>query len=92
MPPTLQLNPNNWVRDSAHEIDQTPVLRVPQGLQFEVDDIELDWQFSSTFDYIHCRYMNGALKNWPRLMEQTFQYVSLVHQLPYLLNRDCQTP
>ncbi|KAK7706430.1 hypothetical protein SLS57_009664 [Botryosphaeria dothidea] len=45
---------------------------VPQNVKFEVDDVEADWLYSSPFDYIHCRFMAGAIKDWPHLMRQCF--------------------
>jgi hypothetical protein len=48
--------------------------RVPPNVTFEVDDIEAEWCFSQRFDYIHCRYLAGAIGDWPRLMEQTFKF------------------
>jgi hypothetical protein len=47
---------------------------VPPNVVFEVDDIEAEWCFSRPFDYIHCRYLTGAISDWPRLMEQAFKY------------------
>jgi hypothetical protein len=47
---------------------------VPPNVTFEIDDIESDWCFSRSFDYIHCRYLAGAITNWPRLIEQAFKY------------------
>ncbi|RDW74914.1 hypothetical protein BP6252_06056 [Coleophoma cylindrospora] len=47
---------------------------VPPNVQFEVDDIENTWLFSSPFDYIHCRYLAGSLANWPKLMSQAFAH------------------
>jgi hypothetical protein len=48
---------------------------VPPNVTFEVDDIEEAWRFSSSFDYIHGRYLAGAIKDWPRLMRQAYEYV-----------------
>lgn len=39
---------------------------------FEVDDVEQEWTHSHPFDYIHCRYMAGSIKDWPHLMSQSF--------------------
>ncbi|KAF2802298.1 S-adenosyl-L-methionine-dependent methyltransferase [Mytilinidion resinicola] len=47
---------------------------VPPNVKFEVDDAENEWVYSSKFDYIHCRYMAGSLKDWPRLMQQAYKY------------------
>ena len=48
--------------------------RVPRGKQ--VDDIEDEWLNSAPFDYIHSRYLAAAILDWPKLLRQTFQYVS----------------
>ncbi|KIW07998.1 uncharacterized protein PV09_00944 [Verruconis gallopava] len=47
---------------------------IPPNLQFEVDDIEQEWQYSYQFDFIHCRYLNGAIRDWPKLVQQAFKY------------------
>lgn len=33
---------------------------VPPNVQFEVFDVETTWDYSSPFDYIHCRYLWAA--------------------------------
>ncbi|KAB2575729.1 Methyltransferase type 11 [Lasiodiplodia theobromae] len=43
---------------------------VPPNVRFEIDDVEADWLHSAPFDFIHSRFMAGAIKNWPRLMRQ----------------------
>ncbi|KAL1614208.1 hypothetical protein SLS54_009926 [Diplodia seriata] len=47
---------------------------VPPNVKFEIDDVEDDWLYSTPFDYIHCRFMAGSLKDWPRLMAQAFRH------------------
>lgn len=49
------------------------VFRVPPNVSFEVDNIELDWIYTSDFDYIHGRYLAGAIKDWPRLIQQAYK-------------------
>jgi hypothetical protein len=44
-------------------------------VRFEVDDIENDWLHRHKFDFIFCRYLLGAIKDWPRLMRQTYECV-----------------
>jgi SAM-dependent methyltransferase len=44
----------------------------PPNVKFIVDDIEQDWVESQTYDYIHCRYMAGSIKDWPRLFKQIY--------------------
>lgn len=47
---------------------------VPPNVTFEVDDMENTWEYSSQFDLIHARYLAGAIKDWPRLIEQAFKF------------------
>jgi SAM-dependent methyltransferase len=47
---------------------------VPPNVKFEVDDVEAEWVYSSKFDFIHCRYMIGSIRDWPRLIQQAFQF------------------
>jgi len=47
--------------------------RVPPNVMFEVDDMEKKWMYPTKFDYIHCRYLAGSIKDWPRLMQQAFK-------------------
>lgn len=43
---------------------------VPPNVSFEIDDIEADWSFPCTFDFIHLRAMGGSIKDWPALLEK----------------------
>jgi hypothetical protein len=47
---------------------------VPPNVHFEVDDVEADWTYSTKFDFIHCRCMGNAIRNWPRLVKQCFEF------------------
>lgn len=44
----------------------------PPNVRFVVDDVELDWAEPEPYDLIHCRYMAGAIKDWPRLVRQMY--------------------
>ncbi|KAK0622006.1 S-adenosyl-L-methionine-dependent methyltransferase [Bombardia bombarda] len=44
----------------------------PPNVHFVVDDVELDWAEPQLYDFIHCRYMAGGIKDWPRLIGQMF--------------------
>lgn len=44
----------------------------PPNVKFMVDDVELDWAEPEPYDYIHVRYMAGAIQDWPRLVRQIF--------------------
>ncbi|PGH14391.1 hypothetical protein AJ79_03033 [Helicocarpus griseus UAMH5409] len=46
---------------------------VPANLKFVVDDVEDEWAYEhEPFDYIHGRFLVGAIRDWPRLMRQAF--------------------
>jgi hypothetical protein len=49
---------------------------VPENLQFEINDVEDDWVFNTTFDYIHIRGMDAAIGDWPRLLQQAYENLS----------------
>ncbi|KAF0317860.1 Secondary metabolism regulator LAE1 [Colletotrichum sp. SAR11_59] len=46
---------------------------VPPNVKFIIDDVELDWMEPEKYDYIHCRYMAGSIKDWPRLLNQIYE-------------------
>ncbi|KAF4987147.1 hypothetical protein FGRMN_10531 [Fusarium graminum] len=45
---------------------------VPPNVKFVIDDVEADWVEPEPYDYIHCRYMAGSIKDWPRLLKQAY--------------------
>ncbi|XTI89896.1 S-adenosyl-L-methionine-dependent methyltransferase [Cenococcum geophilum] len=48
---------------------------VPPNVKFEVDDVESAWAYSEPFDYIFCRYLCSAIKDWPGLVKSTLENV-----------------
>ncbi|KAE8309786.1 hypothetical protein BDV41DRAFT_546865 [Aspergillus transmontanensis] len=46
---------------------------VPPNARFLVDDYEDDWIYQDQFDFIHGRYLAGAVKDWRRLMTQAYK-------------------
>ena len=50
--------------------------RVPPNVTFEVDDVEDPWTYSKKFDFIHCRTMANAIRDWPKLVKNCFEYVT----------------
>ncbi|KAL4893229.1 S-adenosyl-L-methionine-dependent methyltransferase [Aspergillus ambiguus] len=48
---------------------------VPPNCLVEIDDFELDWNFSQCFDYIHARSFGCSVNDFPRLFKQ--EYVNL---------------
>ncbi|QKX57633.1 uncharacterized protein TRUGW13939_04751, partial [Talaromyces rugulosus] len=65
-----------WAIDMGDEYPSAEVLgndlspiqpaMVPPNVRFEVDDMENEWVYSSKFDFIHARYLAGAIKDWPK--------------------------
>jgi hypothetical protein len=51
-------------------------LWLPPNLRFEIDDAEADWTWKrDSFDYIHNRNFVCAIRDWPKLIKQSFEYV-----------------
>lgn len=48
----------------------------PPNVRFEVDDVEADWTYHAKFDFIHCRFMGNAIRDWPRLVSQCFEHTT----------------
>ena len=49
--------------------------RVPPNCRFEIDDAEDDWTWDEeSFDYIHNRNFVCAIREWPKLVQQAYQY------------------
>ena len=51
--------------------------RVPDNVQFQIDDVEdKEWNWpDSYFDYIHSRFMVASISSWPRLIRKAFKFV-----------------
>ena len=47
---------------------------VPPNVHFEVDDVEAAWTYAQKFDLIHCRSMYTAIRDWPKLIEQAYEF------------------
>lgn len=72
-----------WAIDFADEYPEAQVIGtdlspiqpywVPPNCKFEIDDAELPWTWpDGTFDYVHMRYLVGAVGDWPRLFRQAY--------------------
>lgn len=44
--------------------------RIPPNCRFEIDDFELQWNFSYRFDLIHMRGIEGSVKDFDQLFKQ----------------------
>ncbi|KAM5349252.1 hypothetical protein ACJ41O_005759 [Fusarium nematophilum] len=71
-----------WAVDYADEhpeaevigIDLSPTQPefVPPNIQFIVDDIDEEWNYSKPFDYIHSRMMNLSVKDWKDYIQKIY--------------------
>ncbi|KAH6717972.1 S-adenosyl-L-methionine-dependent methyltransferase [Leptodontidium sp. MPI-SDFR-AT-0119] len=66
---------------------------VPPNLQFEVDDLEKDWNFTHKFDCIHSQLVIGAFQDWPRFIKQSLQFLEPggyleVHDIDFVIKCD----
>ncbi|KAK7753051.1 hypothetical protein SLS62_005001 [Diatrype stigma] len=49
---------------------------VPPNLKFEVDDVTLEWTYEpDSFDYVHMRWLVGAIPDWDELFRQVYRAV-----------------
>ncbi|KAE8152654.1 S-adenosyl-L-methionine-dependent methyltransferase [Aspergillus avenaceus] len=56
------------------DLSPTQPQLVPPNAKFLVDDFEEEWIYEDRFDFIHARYLAGAVRSFPKLMEQAFKY------------------
>lgn len=47
---------------------------VPPNCHFELDDIEQLWTWPDSFDFIYSRDLLLAIRNWPKLIDQTYKW------------------
>ncbi|TDZ53090.1 Secondary metabolism regulator LAE1 [Colletotrichum trifolii] len=45
---------------------------IPPNVRFEVDDVESPWVGHEKYDFIMCRYMAAAIKDWPKLIRNIY--------------------
>ncbi|KAF7543018.1 hypothetical protein G7046_g10072 [Stylonectria norvegica] len=73
-----------WAMDFADQYPQTEVIGsdlspcqpqwVPPNVRFEVDDATLEWTWKdNTFDFIHIRYLFGAIRDWNALFKEAYR-------------------
>ena len=75
-----------WAIEMADRFPQAEILGndlspiqprwVPPNVRFEVDDVEEAWTYAQPFDFIFCRCMYAALKDWPALIRRCFENVT----------------
>ncbi|KAF4332988.1 hypothetical protein FBEOM_13207 [Fusarium beomiforme] len=48
---------------------------VPTNLRFLIDDIDEEWEYGQSFDYIHSRMMVFSIKDWENYIRKIFKHV-----------------
>lgn len=98
-----------WAIDMADKYPSAQVLGidiaavqpswVPPNCQFEIEDVENDWLYASdSFDFIHAREFLLAIRDWDRLIEQSFRclkpgsYIELSSTWPCVRSDDKTLP
>ncbi|KAM5353358.1 hypothetical protein ACJ41O_000008 [Fusarium nematophilum] len=75
-----------WAMQAADEFASASVIGtdisaiqpdwVPPNCSFQIDDAQEDWTFRTDFfDFIHMRYLYGAIQDWGRLYSQAFSHI-----------------
>ncbi|KAI0440790.1 S-adenosyl-L-methionine-dependent methyltransferase [Xylaria telfairii] len=73
-----------WAIDFADQYPHAEVIGVdispsqpqwiPPNLKFEIDDVTQPWTYApNSFDYIHMRWLIGAIPNWYTLFREVYQ-------------------
>ncbi|KAH0537106.1 hypothetical protein FGG08_006067 [Glutinoglossum americanum] len=75
-----------WAIDMGEQYQSTEVIGtdlspiqpkwVPPNVRFIVDDCESDWVYQPNhFDFIHGRHLAVAIRDWPKLLKQSFKHL-----------------
>ncbi|KAK4505182.1 hypothetical protein PRZ48_003145 [Zasmidium cellare] len=74
-----------WCIDMADELPEANILGVdlspiqptwvPPNCKFELDDFDAQWTFDKKFDLIHGRMMITSSADFPRLFQQSFEFL-----------------
>jgi hypothetical protein len=65
-------------------VDLSPIQPtwVPPNVKFIVDDVESPWLHPrNSFDFIHSRHTVMAFKDWPKLLDNVYTYVTTTYFL-----------
>ncbi|KAJ4248145.1 hypothetical protein NW762_012915 [Fusarium torreyae] len=54
-------------------LDDSNIASIPPNVQFLIDDIDEEWEYSQPFDYIHSRMMNFSVRDWPDYLRKIYQ-------------------
>lgn len=62
-----------WYVLKRYGKNSADISRVPPNCHFEIDDAEDNWMFpKNSFDYIHARDFYHSIRDWPKLVRQSF--------------------
>lgn len=60
---------------------------VPPNCQFQIDDVEMPWALEhNNYDLIHARDLLLSIRDWPRLVDQAFEYANSLKKMGHLTN------
>jgi hypothetical protein len=45
----------------------------PPNAKFEMDDFNVDWNYTNKYDLIHERELLGSVTSWPKFYERAFK-------------------
>ncbi|KAM0327107.1 hypothetical protein ACHAQA_006235 [Verticillium albo-atrum] len=56
------------------DLSPTQPVWLPPNLSFEIDDCTRPWTWkANTFDFVHIRYLFGAITDWPALFREAYR-------------------
>ncbi|EGU82511.1 hypothetical protein FOXB_06975 [Fusarium oxysporum f. sp. conglutinans Fo5176] len=61
-----------WAIDFADDHHEAELTSVPANVEFQIDDIDEEWNYSAPFTYIHSRMMNMSIQNWEDYLRKIF--------------------
>ncbi|KAK2667039.1 hypothetical protein RAB80_017460 [Fusarium oxysporum f. sp. vasinfectum] len=61
-----------WAIGFADDHPEAEPRFVPTNVEFQIDDIDEEWNYSVPFTYIHSRMMNMSIQNWEDYLRKIF--------------------
>lgn len=60
----------------GNDLAPTQPTMVPPNVSFYIDDVEDNWNYPEreAFDFIHARFLAGAIADWPKLLRQCYAH------------------
>lgn len=58
---------------------KTKLVKVPPNCSFQIDDVEMSWALGAQgFDLIHARDLLLSIRDWPEVVEQSFEHADIL--------------